>query len=84
MRDVIKKGKKCDRTHKTAKHQQEKVPASLFKRKFIDGVDDDEKSDQISKKNNLDRRHIFAQILCKCASHGKHKASKEHIKNAKM
>ena len=85
MSDVVKKRKKRDRTDKSAKHQHKKLPAFLVRRRpFVNRIKHDSKTDGISKKHDLDTRHLLAQNLGKASDGGKKHTRDDHIIRAQM
>ena len=85
MSDVVKKSKKRDRTDKSAKHQHQKLPALLMRRRpFVNRVKHDSKTDGVSKKYDLDTRHLLAQNFRKASDGGKKHTRDDHIISAQM
>ena len=85
MSDVVKKSKKRDRADKSAKHQHKKLPAFLVRRRpFVNRVKHDGKPDGVSKKYDLDARHLLAQNLRKAPDGSKKHTRDDHIISAQM
>ena len=85
MSDVVKKSKKRDRADKSAKHQHPKLPAFLMRRRpFVNGVKHDGKAHGVSKKHDLDARHLLAQNLGKATDGSKKHTRDDHIISAQM